>query len=67
MRNNNTINAGAALQPTSAAASFGLGGSRSNNAAAIGATQQTDGVVMVVDGVAIAIAAAKNKTGFSEG
>merc|ERR1711994_244431 len=33
----------------SAAASFGLGGSSSNNAAAIGATQQTDGVPMVVD------------------
>merc|ERR1711994_586373 len=46
------INAGATAQPTSAAASFGLGGSRSNNAAEIGATQQTDGVVMVVDGVA---------------
>merc|ERR1711953_1527991 len=44
------INAGATAQPTSAAASFGLGGSSSNNAAAIGATQQTDGVLMVVDG-----------------
>ena len=43
------INAGATAQPTSAAASFGLGGSSSNNAAAIGATQQTDGVPMVVD------------------
>merc|ERR1712156_539321 len=46
----NAINVGATAQPTSAAASFGLGGSSSNNAAAIGATQQTDGVPMVVDG-----------------
>jgi len=51
------INAGATAQPTSAAASFGLGGSSSNNAAAIGATQQTDGVLMVVDGTSAAIAA----------
>jgi len=50
-------NAGATTQPTSAAASFGLGGSSSNNAAAIGATQQTDGVLMVVDGTSAAIAA----------